>query len=90
MSVSGTTTAAKSLANAGFNADEPRLPAGQPGGGQWTSGGAAKPAPAPTPRPQQQKAKQEQPSTDNNDDNDPKTVGQEAKETAHAFLSGLA
>jgi len=30
----------KSLANAGFNADEPRLPAGQPGGGQWTSGGA--------------------------------------------------
>ncbi len=30
----------KPLANAGFNADEPRLPAGQPGGGQWTSGGA--------------------------------------------------
>jgi hypothetical protein len=26
------------LANAGFNPDEPRLPAGQPGGGQWTSG----------------------------------------------------
>jgi hypothetical protein len=80
----------KPLANAGFNADEPRLPAGQPGGGQWTSGGAAKAAPAPTPRPQQQKAKPEQPSTDNNDDNDPKTVGQAAKETAQAFLSGLA
>jgi len=28
------------LANEGFNPDEPRLPAGQPGGGQWTSGGA--------------------------------------------------
>ncbi len=27
------------LANAGFNPDEPRLPAGQPGGGQWTAGG---------------------------------------------------
>jgi hypothetical protein len=27
----------KSLANAGFNADEPRLPAGQKGGGQWTA-----------------------------------------------------
>jgi hypothetical protein len=26
------------LANAGFNPDEPRLPAGQPCGGQWTSG----------------------------------------------------
>ncbi len=30
------------------------------------------------------------PDTDNNDDNDPKTVGQAAKETAQAFLSGLA
>ena len=28
------------LANAGFNPDEPRLPTGQPGGGQWTTGGA--------------------------------------------------
>ena len=28
----------KPLANAGFNADEPRLPAGQTGGGQWTTG----------------------------------------------------
>jgi len=28
----------KPLANAGFNADEPRTPAGQLGGGQWTSG----------------------------------------------------
>ena len=26
------------LANAGFNLDEPRIPAGQPGGGQWTAG----------------------------------------------------
>jgi len=26
------------LANAGYNDDEPRLPAGQPGGGQWTAG----------------------------------------------------
>jgi hypothetical protein len=26
------------LANAGFNPDESRIPAGQPGGGQWTSG----------------------------------------------------
>ena len=30
----------KPLANAGFSPDESRLPAGQPGGGQWTSGGA--------------------------------------------------
>jgi hypothetical protein len=29
----------KPLANVGFNPDEPRLPAGQPGGGQWTTGG---------------------------------------------------
>ena len=28
----------KPLANAGFNPDEPRVPAGQPGGGQWTTG----------------------------------------------------
>jgi hypothetical protein len=27
------------LANAGFDPDEPRIPAGQSGGGQWTSGG---------------------------------------------------
>jgi hypothetical protein len=27
------------LANAGYNDDEPRLPAGQPVGGQWTTGG---------------------------------------------------
>jgi hypothetical protein len=30
----------KTLANAGFNAAEARTPAGQPGGGQWTTGGA--------------------------------------------------
>ncbi|HEX4086082.1 MAG TPA: hypothetical protein VHY22_14300 [Chthoniobacteraceae bacterium] len=30
----------KTLANAGFNPAETRLPAGQPGGGQWTTGGA--------------------------------------------------
>jgi hypothetical protein len=30
----------KALANAGFDPNEPRLPAGQPGGGQWTTGGA--------------------------------------------------
>lgn len=29
------------FANAGYNQDEPRVPAGQPGGGQWTSGDAA-------------------------------------------------
>jgi hypothetical protein len=29
----------KSLVNAGYNPSEPRLPGGQPGGGQWTSGG---------------------------------------------------
>jgi hypothetical protein len=28
------------LANAGFNPDESRIPAGQPAGGQWTTGGA--------------------------------------------------
>ena len=28
----------KPLANVGFNPDEPRIPAGQPGGGQWTTG----------------------------------------------------
>ncbi len=27
-----------SFANAGYNPDEPRMPAGQPGGGRWTSG----------------------------------------------------
>jgi len=30
----------KQLANAGYNPDESRVPAGQPGGGQWTTGGA--------------------------------------------------
>ena len=30
----------KPLANAGFDPNEPRNPAGQPGGGQWTTGGA--------------------------------------------------
>ncbi|MGA3170140.1 MAG: HNH endonuclease [Chthoniobacteraceae bacterium] len=30
-----------SLANAGFNPNEPRIPKGQHGGGQWTTGGAA-------------------------------------------------
>ena len=30
------------LANAGYNANEPRLPAGQPGGGQWTNGSLQK------------------------------------------------
>jgi hypothetical protein len=30
----------KTLANAGFNPSEPRTSAGQPGGGQWTTGGA--------------------------------------------------
>ncbi len=30
-----------SLANEGYDPDESRLPAGQPGGGQWTSAGAA-------------------------------------------------
>jgi hypothetical protein len=29
----------KPLANVGFNPDEPRIPAGQAGGGQWTTGG---------------------------------------------------
>jgi hypothetical protein len=29
------------LAKAGFDPDEPRLPAGQPGGGEWTAGGDA-------------------------------------------------
>jgi hypothetical protein len=27
------------LRKAGFNPDQPRVPAGQPGGGQWTDGG---------------------------------------------------
>jgi len=31
----------KSLANVGFNPDEPRVPAGQTGGGQWTTGMAS-------------------------------------------------
>ncbi len=30
----------RQLANAGYNPDESRVPAGQPGGGQWTTGGA--------------------------------------------------
>jgi len=34
------------LANEGYNDAEPRLPAGQPGGGQWTSGGASPAAPS--------------------------------------------
>ena len=29
------------LAKAGFNPDEPRIPAGEPGGGEWTTGGDA-------------------------------------------------
>ena len=29
----------QSLANEGFNSDEPRIPAGQPGGGRWTKAG---------------------------------------------------
>ncbi|HEV2186850.1 MAG TPA: hypothetical protein VGR70_06560 [Stellaceae bacterium] len=33
------------LAKADFNPDEPRLPAGQPGGGEWTTGGEAEAAP---------------------------------------------
>jgi hypothetical protein len=33
---------------ANFNPDEPRIPAGQPDGGEWTTGGAAE-APAPLP-----------------------------------------
>jgi hypothetical protein len=33
----------KPLANAGFNPDEARLPAGQPGGGQWTASDASAP-----------------------------------------------
>ena len=52
------------VANEGYDPDEPRIPAGQPGGSQWTRAGAgeavqgvsgrrqlpaAKPAPAPTP-----------------------------------------
>ena len=28
------------LANAGYDANEARIPAGQPGGGQWTAAGA--------------------------------------------------
>jgi len=34
-------TGPDAFANAGYNHDEPRLPAGQPSGGQWTSGDAA-------------------------------------------------
>ena len=34
-------TKTDAFANAGYNQDEPRLPAGQPGGGRWTSGDAA-------------------------------------------------
>ena len=33
------------LAKADFNPDEPRLPAGQPGGGEWTTGGEAEAVP---------------------------------------------
>jgi len=40
-------TAARFI-KANFNPDEPRIPAGQPGGGEWTPGGAAE-APAPVP-----------------------------------------
>ena len=53
-----------SLANTGYNDDEPRLPAGQPGGGQWTTGGAG---------------------TASDDDN-LKTAGEAAKETAQARI----
>ena len=34
------------LAKAGFNPDEPRIPAGEPGGGEWTTGGDASAAEA--------------------------------------------
>jgi hypothetical protein len=33
--------AAAPLIKANFNPDEPRVPAGQPGGGEWTTGGGA-------------------------------------------------
>jgi hypothetical protein len=35
---------------AGFNPDEPRIPAGQPGGGEWTTGGDDATAPPMSPR----------------------------------------
>jgi len=34
------------LRKTGFNPDQPRLPAGQPGGGRWTDGGGDGPAPS--------------------------------------------
>jgi hypothetical protein len=34
------------LAKAGFNPDEPRIPAGEPDGGEWTTGGGSATAPA--------------------------------------------
>jgi len=75
------------LANQGYNPNEPRLPAGQPGGGQWTSapstvilpGGNRWTGPAAG-----------APAKDANHDYTSKTLGKAAKETAEAFLSGLA
>ena len=37
----------RQLSNAGYNPDESRVPAGQPGGGQWTTGGAGAKAQGP-------------------------------------------
>lgn len=82
------------LANAGFNPDESRLPAGQPGGGQWAAEPAAKPAPAPTPRPQQQQTNPragtvQRPRSSDNDSNSAEAAGQAAKKTGDAYWSTL-
>ena len=39
--IDGSLAAGVALRKAGFNPDEPRIPAGQPGGGEWTTGGDA-------------------------------------------------
>ena len=99
------------LANQVYNPDEARVPAGQPGGGQWTNTGAgtkaqqrlaarlksphtAKSGPAPTPDVRQRQIHPDVAMAPRlaaaDDDDDPKTIGEAAKETGRAFLSRLA
>ncbi len=76
------------FANAGFDSNEPRIPAGQSGGGQWTSGMAPSAAilsggnrwtgPA-----------AKAPAKVNDDDNSSKALGQAARKTGRSYWRTL-
>jgi hypothetical protein len=90
------------LANTGYDSNEPRIPAGQPGGGQWTTGMApstvvlsggnnrTQAAGTNVSRSNNDNSLKAKPAAINNDNGTKlKTPGQAAKETARAFLSSL-